>query len=133
MARYIDADKLIAEYDRVHIGVPGGARKLMVEAPTADVAPKVEDHLKQCTCYTLGCQMAEELKSEIAIKICCEIEEEIVAALESNYKVRAERMESPRIDTADEFISYIDGKIATLRGIKDFVENIKNKHTEEHQ
>jgi hypothetical protein len=42
MARYIDADKLIAEYDRVHIGAPGGARKLMVEAPTADVVPKKE-------------------------------------------------------------------------------------------
>ena len=38
MARYIDADALIAEYDRVHIGPPGGARKLMEEAPTADVA-----------------------------------------------------------------------------------------------
>jgi hypothetical protein len=38
MARYVDAEKLIAEYDRVHIGPPGGARKLMVEAPTADVA-----------------------------------------------------------------------------------------------
>ena len=37
MARYIDADKLIAEYDRVHVGPPGGARKLMVDAPTADV------------------------------------------------------------------------------------------------
>ena len=37
MARYIDADRLIAEYDRVHVGAPGGARKLMVEAPTADV------------------------------------------------------------------------------------------------
>ena len=41
MARYIDADKLIAEYDRVHIGHPGGARKLMVEAPTADVVEVV--------------------------------------------------------------------------------------------
>lgn len=39
MSRYIDADKLIAEYDRVHVGPPGGARKLMVDAPTADVAP----------------------------------------------------------------------------------------------
>lgn len=38
MPRYIDADKLIAEYDRVHIGPPGGARKLMEEAPTAEVA-----------------------------------------------------------------------------------------------
>lgn len=37
MSRYIDADALIAEYDRVHIGSAGGARKLMVDAPTADV------------------------------------------------------------------------------------------------
>ena len=42
MARYIDADALIAEYDRVHVGPAGGARKLMVDAPTADVAPKSE-------------------------------------------------------------------------------------------
>ena len=42
MARYIDADKLIAEYDRVHVGPAGGARKLMVEAPTADVVPRAE-------------------------------------------------------------------------------------------
>jgi hypothetical protein len=42
MPRYIDADKLIAEYDRVHVGPAGGARKLMVEAPIADVAPRAE-------------------------------------------------------------------------------------------
>ena len=42
MARYTDIDKLIAEYDRVHIGPAGGARKLMVEAPIADVAPRAE-------------------------------------------------------------------------------------------
>ena len=35
---YIERNALIAEYDRVHIGPPGGARKLMEEAPTADVA-----------------------------------------------------------------------------------------------
>ncbi len=35
---YIERDALIAEYDRVHVGPPGGARKLMVDAPTADVA-----------------------------------------------------------------------------------------------
>lgn len=34
--RLIDADALIAEYDRVHIGPVGGARKLMVDAPTVD-------------------------------------------------------------------------------------------------
>ena len=42
MTRYTDIDKLIAEYDRVHVGPAGDARKLMVEAPIADVAPRAE-------------------------------------------------------------------------------------------
>ena len=50
MARYVDVDKLIEEYDRVHIGAAGGARKLMVEAPTADVAEVVR--CKDCEHYT---------------------------------------------------------------------------------
>lgn len=37
MAEYIEREALIAEYDRVHKGPPGGARKLMVDAPAADV------------------------------------------------------------------------------------------------
>ena len=39
--RLIDADALIAEYDRVHVGEPGGARKLMENAPTVDAVPVV--------------------------------------------------------------------------------------------
>lgn len=42
MSRYTDIDNLIAEYDRVHVGPAGGARKLMTEAPIADVVPRVE-------------------------------------------------------------------------------------------
>lgn len=38
---YIERNALIAEYDRVHVGAPGGARKLMVEAPAADVVEVV--------------------------------------------------------------------------------------------
>ena len=34
--RLIDADALIEEYDRVHVGPPGGARKLMEDAPTIE-------------------------------------------------------------------------------------------------
>lgn len=34
--RLIDADALIAEYDRVHVGAPGGARKLIEDAPTIE-------------------------------------------------------------------------------------------------
>lgn len=43
---YIERNALIAEYDRVHIGAPGGARKIMVDAPTADVVEVVR--CKEC-------------------------------------------------------------------------------------
>ena len=36
----INREALIAEYDRVHIGHPGGARKLMVDAPEVKPEPK---------------------------------------------------------------------------------------------
>lgn len=36
MARLIDADDLLAEYDRQHEGEPGKARKLIEDAPTID-------------------------------------------------------------------------------------------------
>lgn len=34
---YIERESLIAAYDAAHKGPPGGARKLMVDAPAADV------------------------------------------------------------------------------------------------
>ena len=33
-----------------------------------------DDHQRQCTCYALGCQMAEELKRKVAREIFEEIE-----------------------------------------------------------
>jgi hypothetical protein len=36
----INKEALIAEYDRVHVGTPGGARKLMVDAPEVKPEPK---------------------------------------------------------------------------------------------
>ena len=36
----IDREALIAEYDRVHVGPPGGARKLMVDAPEVRPEPR---------------------------------------------------------------------------------------------
>lgn len=32
--RLIDADFLLAEYDKIHVGKPGGARLLIANAPT---------------------------------------------------------------------------------------------------
>ena len=68
---------------------------------------------------------------ELTRKLCCEIEEEIVAALESNYKAKAERLANPHVSMADELISYCEGKIAALRGIEDFITELKNKYTKE--
>ena len=42
--RLIDADALLAEYDRVHVGEPGNARKLIENAPT------VKQELKWISC-----------------------------------------------------------------------------------
>ena len=35
----ISRSALLAEYDRVHVGEPGGARKLIAEAPAVDAIP----------------------------------------------------------------------------------------------
>ena len=40
-------EDLLEAYDRVHIGPPGGARKLMVDAPTVD-AVEVPCRCKDC-------------------------------------------------------------------------------------
>ena len=47
--RLIDADELIEEYDRVHVGEPGKARQLMKSAPTIDAVPVVK--CKDCKYY----------------------------------------------------------------------------------
>ena len=39
--RLIDANALIEEYDRVHVGEPGKARKLIEDAPTVDAVEVV--------------------------------------------------------------------------------------------
>lgn len=52
-----------------------------------------DDHQRQCTCYALGCQMAEELKKEVAMEIFEELEKSglwasrypIIAELEKKY------------------------------------------------
>ena len=40
----ISRNDLLAKYDRVHIGEPGGARKLIAEAPAVDAAPVVHGY-----------------------------------------------------------------------------------------
>lgn len=123
MARYIDADLLIeqlqpaknAEWNK---NDHTASRSQMIEdfctelknAPTADVVPK----------------------SEVASEIFAEIDREICLALESNYKARDHRQMIVIVhgsSTLDrEFIEYVCGKIDTLRGINDFVAELKKKY-----
>jgi hypothetical protein len=82
---------------------------VLYHLPTADVAPK----------------------SDVARKICCEIEEEIVAALESNYRALKEWGDGRCNDYILEMVNRIKGKIDALRGIEGFIAELKNKYTEE--
>ena len=124
MARYIDADKFKADIlkkyawswdvpcsteDRIIQRVVTDLRVLIEQSITADVAPK----------------------SEVARKICCEIEEEIVAALERNYLDLKEWDDGRCNYYVLEIVNRIKGKIDALRGIECFVEELKKKYTGE--
>ena len=51
MARLIDADALLAEYDRQHEGEPGKARKLIEDAPNVDAVEVVR--CKECVSHNI--------------------------------------------------------------------------------
>lgn len=75
--------------------------------------------------------LIRKAKSEAAREICCKIEEEIVAALESNYRARKEHIERyAELAYDTELLLEINGKINALRGIEGFVEELKKKYAE---
>ena len=140
MARYIDADKIVywTRYVSPN-GLEHDVRKVafrdeIERMQTADVAPKSEvdwNSIPVDVSEALKQRAVEKAKAEAAREIFEEIEKEIELALESNYRAKAERLAKPNVDMADEFIAYCEGKIATLRGIEGFAEELKKKYTEE--
>ena len=56
MVDLISRDYVLSEYDRQHNGPPGGARKIMEEAPAVDAAPVVHGRWEEkaadivCSC-----------------------------------------------------------------------------------
>ena len=64
----------------------------------------------------------EEIKAEAYKEFAERVKEEIVQALESNYKAQNERL--LKTNKVDEFVKYCDGKIITLRGLKDFLDDL---------
>ena len=55
MADLIDRAALIAEYDRVHVGAPGGARKLMQDAPAVNRWISCSERLPENFVWCLVC------------------------------------------------------------------------------
>ena len=73
---YIERNALIAEYDRIHIDPAGGARRLMVDAPTADVVEVVRckdckySRPKRCTDYVVQCNHPQVLRDRYINYFC---------------------------------------------------------------
>ena len=57
MSDYVSRQYLLDEYDRQHQGPPGGARKIIAEAPAADVVPAVIGKWERCGVITLKCNV----------------------------------------------------------------------------
>lgn len=72
-------------------------------------------------------RLIRKAKSEVAREICCKIEKEIVAALESNYRAMREHNLKRCPDSDGLFLERIYGKIDALRGIEGFVEELKRR------
>lgn len=68
-------EDLIAEYDRVHIGPPGGARKLMEDAPTVDAVEVVHGrwkyYHKQNKAVCTNCSFERDLDVNFGRAISC--------------------------------------------------------------
>ena len=67
----------------------------------------------------------EKAKIEVAREIFEEIDREINDALQSNYKVL------PIIEESEALWNRVNGKIDALRGIDGFIDELKQKYTED--
>jgi hypothetical protein len=70
-------------------------------------------------------KMGYRKASEVAEEIFEEIDKEIELALDSNYKVKRDAE-----DMNYGLVNYVEGKIHCLRGLLDFLAELKKKYTE---
>ena len=73
------------------------------------------------------------LSTDVAREIFDQIQAEITAALDSNYKARILRLGDYDYGKYELFIECVDGKISALRGIDGFIEELKKKYLGETQ
>jgi predicted HicB family RNase H-like nuclease len=75
----------------------------------------------------MGAKALETARAEAITEFANALHDEIAAALESNYKAKRERSKNDPDDYNDAFFNMIEGKIAALRGIDDFVSETVDK------
>ena len=90
-----------------------------------------EEILQEYTnCYSEADQeclekMLRKLASDVAEEIFAEIEKEIELALDSNYRAKKEHYNHSVIQNYDNFNAMCDGKIYAMRGLLDFIAELK--------
>ena len=114
-----------------------------IEEMARKICPCVYDYndCKSCDLYEhescLPFNIARELTgnnyckaSELIREIFEEIEKDIELAIESNYRAKKEHYNHSVIPNYDNFNAMCDGKIYAMRGLLDFIAELKKKYTE---
>ena len=96
----------------------------------ASIIAKNEDLCRSATIASAIYNAGYRKASDVAREIFEEIEQEIEAALTSNYNAKQEHYDS-RYRISTEFIGMVCGKIDALRGMQDFLANLKKKYESE--
>lgn len=122
MARYIDADNLIRLLKDEHGEcIPPNDDK------QGEVAYGAMLGLKMAISYAETLSTTDVVPRDKVRRIFEEIEQELVAALESNYRAYREHLEKYGDKSDLEFLCMCNAKINTLRGIEGFIEELKEK------
>ena len=95
----------------------------MYEAATGSKPTFITHNADRCNDFIPTADVVP--RSEVARKIFEEIEREINDALKSNYKVL------PIIEESEALWNRVGGKIDALRGIGGFIEELKEKYSED--
>ena len=113
-------------------------RDKQIEEMANDLA-KICPDLVENSCGQVNCvthltlslsKMGYRKSTDVAREIFEEIEAEMEAAIDSNYRAKREHKNHSVIPNYDNFDAMCDGKIYAMRGLLDFIAELKKKYTE---
>lgn len=101
-----------------------------IEEMAKDLAESIvwdNEDILTIDCYRTARMLSDKYRksTDVAREIFAEIEQEIAAALKSNYKVL------PQVIDSYELYHTVQGKISALRGIEGFIAELKKKYESE--